>query len=104
MDEQAALRRREQLQQQQQTSSSSSHVTQDVILDGNSWYKQQAVRAVNQAIGRVIRHRNDWYADILFLKVDHHFISYRISLSLCCKGAPFYFATRDLLQAVCEIR
>ena len=34
-------------------------------LTGNEWYKQQASRAVNQAVGRVIRHRNDYGAIIL---------------------------------------
>ncbi|XP_060083627.1 regulator of telomere elongation helicase 1-like, partial [Ylistrum balloti] len=34
-------------------------------LTGNDWYKQQASRAVNQAIGRVIRHRDDYGAIIL---------------------------------------
>ncbi|TPX40958.1 hypothetical protein SeLEV6574_g06319 [Synchytrium endobioticum] len=34
-------------------------------LSGNDWYKQQAARAVNQAIGRVIRHRRDYGAIIL---------------------------------------
>ncbi|XP_035825693.1 regulator of telomere elongation helicase 1 isoform X2 [Aplysia californica] len=34
-------------------------------LDGNAWYKQQATRAVNQAIGRVIRHKKDYGAIIL---------------------------------------
>ncbi|KNC74636.1 hypothetical protein SARC_12823, partial [Sphaeroforma arctica JP610] len=31
---------------------------------GNTWYTQEAMRAVNQAIGRVIRHRNDFGAII----------------------------------------
>ncbi|XP_060086573.1 regulator of telomere elongation helicase 1 [Heteronotia binoei] len=39
-------------------------------LSGNTWYKQQASRAVNQAIGRVIRHRQDYGA--IFL-CDHRF-------------------------------
>lgn len=35
-------------------------------ITGNEWYKVEAFRAVNQAIGRVIRHRNDFGA-IMFL-------------------------------------
>ena len=34
-------------------------------LSGEEWYKQQASRAVNQAVGRVIRHRMDYGAIIL---------------------------------------
>lgn len=34
-------------------------------LNGQSWYKLQATRAVNQAIGRVIRHVGDYGAIIL---------------------------------------
>ena len=34
-------------------------------LCGQDWYKLQASRAVNQAIGRVIRHRHDYGAIIL---------------------------------------
>ncbi|XP_069035420.1 regulator of telomere elongation helicase 1 isoform X1 [Lepisosteus oculatus] len=41
-------------------------------LSGQEWYRQQASRAVNQAIGRVIRHREDYGA--IFL-CDHRFIS-----------------------------
>ncbi|KAJ6655864.1 hypothetical protein lerEdw1_004634 [Lerista edwardsae] len=41
-------------------------------LSGNTWYKQQASRAVNQAIGRVIRHRQDYGA--IFL-CDHRFVN-----------------------------
>lgn len=33
---------------------------------GNNWYNEEAMRAINQSIGRVIRHRND-YGAIVFL-------------------------------------
>ncbi|XP_008072828.1 regulator of telomere elongation helicase 1 [Carlito syrichta] len=40
------------------------------VLSGQKWYQQQASRAVNQAIGRVIRHRHDYGAVFL---CDHRF-------------------------------
>ncbi|KAJ8871900.1 hypothetical protein PR048_028240 [Dryococelus australis] len=40
------------------------------LLDGNKWYQIQAYRALNQALGRCIRHRNDWGAILL---VDSRF-------------------------------
>lgn len=44
---------------------STSHAA-PIALSGAEWYSQQAHRAVNQAIGRVIRHKEDFGA-ILFL-------------------------------------
>jgi len=34
-------------------------------LGGEEWYRQQASRAVNQAVGRVIRHLRDFGAILL---------------------------------------
>ncbi|KAG0608502.1 hypothetical protein M758_8G111000 [Ceratodon purpureus] len=39
--------------------------TKHKVITGEEWYVQQASRAVNQAVGRVIRHRNDYGAIIL---------------------------------------
>jgi len=44
----------------------SGNHTAPIALSGAEWYSQQAHRAVNQAIGRVIRHKEDFGA-ILFL-------------------------------------
>lgn len=44
-------------------------------LRGDDWYSLEGSRAVNQAIGRVIRHRNDYGAIIL---LDTRFNSVRI--------------------------
>lgn len=35
-------------------------------LSGHEWYMQQATRSINQAIGRVIRHKND-YGNIILI-------------------------------------
>ncbi|VDM35230.1 unnamed protein product [Hydatigera taeniaeformis] len=35
------------------------------VLSGSEWYETQAYRALNQALGRCIRHRGDWGAIIL---------------------------------------
>lgn len=42
------------------------------LLPGSAWYEIQAYRALNQALGRCIRHKNDWGALIL---VDDRFRS-----------------------------
>ena len=41
------------------------------LLPGRKWYKIQAFRAINQALGRCIRHQNDWGALVI---VDKRFI------------------------------
>lgn len=44
-------------------------------LRGEEWYSLEATRAVNQAIGRVIRHRNDYGAILL---LDTRFNNLRV--------------------------
>uniref|UniRef100_A0A914QFF2 DNA helicase n=1 Tax=Panagrolaimus davidi TaxID=227884 RepID=A0A914QFF2_9BILA len=36
------------------------------ILSGDKWYQIQAYRALNQALGRCLRHKKDWGAILLF--------------------------------------
>jgi Fanconi anemia group J protein len=40
------------------------------LLNGSEWYEIQAYRALNQALGRCIRHKQDWGAILL---VDERF-------------------------------
>ncbi|KAJ1899188.1 hypothetical protein LPJ66_002269 [Kickxella alabastrina] len=35
------------------------------LLNGSKWYDTQAFRAINQALGRCLRHKNDWGAIIM---------------------------------------
>ena len=49
------------------------------LLTGDRWYEQQAFRALNQALGRCIRHKNDWGTIIL---VDERFKSIARQTSL----------------------
>ncbi|KAM4699103.1 Fanconi anemia group J protein [Discoglossus pictus] len=46
------------------------HTKSRGLLPGSQWYEIQAYRALNQALGRCIRHKNDWGALIL---VDDRF-------------------------------
>jgi regulator of telomere elongation helicase 1 len=44
-------------------------------ISGEEWYVQSAMRAVNQAVGRVIRHKDD-YGAIIF--ADQRFADARL--------------------------
>ena len=46
------------------------HKSDPKFPSGDLWYRQQAYRALNQALGRCIRHKNDYGA--IFL-VDNRF-------------------------------
>jgi len=50
------------------------------MLTGNEWYLQQAARAVNQAVGRVIRHRHD-YGAIIYCDERFAWPSYQSQMS-----------------------
>ncbi|XP_056847234.1 regulator of telomere elongation helicase 1 homolog isoform X2 [Raphanus sativus] len=49
----------------EQVQVSDAKLPRSALLSGSMWYSQEAARAVNQAIGRVIRHRHD-YGAIIF--------------------------------------
>ncbi|XP_018572046.1 regulator of telomere elongation helicase 1 homolog isoform X2 [Anoplophora glabripennis] len=51
------------------------HTADKEYLRGDEWYSLEATRTVNQAIGRVIRHRNDYGAIIL---LDARFNNFKI--------------------------
>lgn len=73
-----------------------------VGLTGQEWYKLEASRAVNQAIGRVIRHKDDYGAIIL---CDNRFAAPNFRTQLSAWVRPFMNsystfgpALRDIIQ------
>jgi regulator of telomere elongation helicase 1 len=50
----------------------------NMLVSGQEWYDTDAIRAVNQAIGRVIRHKDDYGAILL---CDERFSRYKTGLS-----------------------
>ena len=59
-------------------------------LSGEQWYVQQAMRAVNQAMGRVIRHRWDYGAIIL---ADCRCGRWTMVSHLACLSEPLFILT-----------
>ncbi|CAN0309362.1 unnamed protein product, partial [Discosporangium mesarthrocarpum] len=55
-------------------------------ITGDEWYAQQAARAVNQAIGRVIRHRLDFGSVLL---CDERFASDRQRRQVSLWARPY---------------
>ncbi|GFN96610.1 fanconi anemia group j protein homolog [Plakobranchus ocellatus] len=68
------------VQVEQKRKYNDQHKTSRGLLSGADWYEIQAFRALNQALGRCIRHRQDWGALII---VDDRFVK---SPAKYCKG------------------
>lgn len=58
---------------------SNGHNSSQSRLSGQGWYIQSASRAVNQAMGRVIRHKKDW--GVIFL-LDSRFYILKLYYSI----------------------
>lgn len=56
------------------------------LLSGEEWYNQQASRAVNQSVGRVIRHRHD-YGAIIFCD-ERYLLSIAFPCDLSSEYSP----------------
>ena len=73
------------------------------ILAGRDWYEIQAFRALNQALGRCIRHKNDWGA---ILMVDDRYAKnprYVQSLSKWVRGrVANYYNCGSMLQSLSQ--
>lgn len=52
-----------------------NRTSENKLPSGDEWYRLEAVRATNQAIGRVIRHKNDYGAILL---LDDQFSKHKI--------------------------
>jgi len=73
------------------SSSTPSFDPQKMTLSGTTWYTQQAYRAVNQALGRVIRHKRDYGAILL---LDERFSRDRDSLSAWIR--PYFTVSENI--------
>ena len=70
-------------------------------LSGAEWYQQQAYRALNQALGRVIRHRYDYGAILL---LDHRFAQRNTVENLSKWMRHAVVNTHDVTAAVAPLR
>ncbi len=60
-------------------------------LSGNDWYVQSAIRSVNQALGRIIRHKNDYGSLVLIDYRYKEIINVKNLISKwMCKNVKFY--------------
>ncbi|BFZ04346.1 hypothetical protein BsWGS_07385 [Bradybaena similaris] len=67
------------------------------LLSGSEWYEIQAFRALNQALGRCIRHRHDWGALII---VDDRFVR---TSEKYCKGLSKWLRNKIHTYQDCSV-
>ena len=70
-------------------------------IDGPSWYRLQALRTVNQAIGRVIRHVNDF--GIIFL-CDDRYTNTTIEISKWMKDRKKIYGRTNICHLVEDVK
>ncbi|CAK1552678.1 unnamed protein product [Leptosia nina] len=75
-------------------------VKQKDLLSGDDWYSLEASRAVNQAIGRVIRHKNDYGAILL---CDSRFSNPKLKNQLSAWLRDYITASSKFGEAVSEV-
>nr|CAG4638258.1 EOG090X01B4 [Cyclestheria hislopi] len=77
--------------------------TTSKLLNGSEWYEIQAFRALNQALGRCIRHKNDWGAILL---VDDRFSKiprYSNGLSKWVRSSIRHYNNyKDMMQSMSQ--
>jgi Fanconi anemia group J protein len=75
--------------------------TRGSVLNGSNWYEKQAFRAINQALGRCIRHRDDWGAIIL---LESRFQQQRCLDQLSKWIRPSIRQVRDFYLGLAELK
>ncbi|KYQ49788.1 Fanconi anemia group J protein like protein [Trachymyrmex zeteki] len=65
------------------------------LLSGSEWYTINAFRALNQAIGRCVRHKNDWGAVLLVdkrfeLQQNINYLPKWVKLNVCLNKSKLY--------------
>ena len=68
--------------------------------DGKKWYEMKATRAINQAIGRVITHKDDFGS--IFL-LDERFAESKTFDSLSAWAKPIFKTSQDFFDDIAEL-
>ncbi len=101
-DPKVALKRKFLDKERLHSSSSHNGIGNKVkCLSGDEWYSQCASRSVNQAIGRIIRHRYDYGCVIL---CDDRFGSTQQQKQLSSWARPYLSTSRNFAEAFGTIR